>query len=194
MRTRLYNDGKVDYQVLRDNNAWPDHQLRTLVTAGLIAWKKPESIIDPACGDGSIVLESMKLHRPNKVVLSDISSKSIASIAEKKKPSKNTVIKVQDIVDALTGPESFDLVVLSETLEHLGNPDTILSMARDKGTMLIASSPQMRKAQVDSNKEHLWMFDAEGYRGMLMKAGWDPINKTTLEFKSEYDFQIWVCT
>jgi len=192
VRTRLYNDGKVDYQVLRDNNVWPDHQLRTLVTAGLIAWKKPERIIDPACGDGSIVMASTELHRPTKAVLSDISTKSIAAIS-KNKPPKYIQVKVQDIFDALKGPEDYDLIVLSETLEHLSDPDTILSLARDRGKMLVASSPQMRKTQVDSNKEHLWMFDAEGYRGMLMKAGWDPINKTTLEFTSEYDFQIWVC-
>ena len=166
MRERLEGRSDVDYQVARSNEQWIDHQARTLATGALIAWQKPDSILDPACGDGSIVLASMKHHNPKRVLLDDMISHG----------------------------GKFDMIVLTETLEHLEEPDATLALARDHADILIASSPEMRLGQMDGNPEHLWMFDGGGYHDMLAAAGWAVVQKTHLAFPGlMYDFGIWVC-
>jgi 2-polyprenyl-3-methyl-5-hydroxy-6-metoxy-1,4-benzoquinol methylase len=194
MRTRLHNAGNVDYQVVRSNDAWPDHQARTLVTAALIAWLRPLSILDPACGDGSIVVAADRIHRIDIASFADLSEPNITYLAtsERRAGWEFGVGSIETTLDAYRG--GADVVVLTEIIEHLEDPDTILRLAREKSRYLVASSPEMRPGQIDRNPEHLWQFDADGYRGMLGGAGWQVNQRTTLYFPSEYDFQIWVCS
>lgn len=193
MRQRLEDRRSFDYQVARNNEQWQDHVARTLVTAALIAWQSPESILDPACGDGSVVLKSMRSHQPGRVLLTDISVPGISRLVDFSLPPQVTA-KVGEITHVLTTEERFSLIVLTEILEHIPDPDMVLRLARLKAPLLIASSPEMRPGQVDYNPEHLWMFDGPGYNEMLHDAGWLPIQKTHLAFPGlPYDFQIWVC-
>ena len=83
--------------------------------------------------------------------------------------------------------------MLTEILEHLEDPESLLRLARLKGQRLLVSSPEMRPGQIDSNPEHLWQFDGEGYEAMLNETGWKSVHKSHLTFRSMYDFQIWVC-
>ena len=192
MRQRLERE-PFDYQVERSNDAWLDHQARTLVTGSLIAWAKPDRVLDPACGDGSIVLASMKHHNPRRVLLSDVSIPSISRMIDGGLPAQ-VEAKVADIDETLATNEQFDVIVLTEILEHIYDPVAVLSRAKEKAQLLVASSPEMRPGQDDPNPEHLWQFDGDGYQQMLEEAGWGPIHKTHMGFPSlEYDFQIWVC-
>jgi hypothetical protein len=159
------------------------------VTAGLIAWLGPSSVFDPACGDGSIVLLANDLNRIDRILLRDISQPGCDAIPRK----ENVEVQVGDIMSS-EWDEEFDLVVLTEVLEHIEDPDRILRLARRRSKFLVASSPEMRIGQFDRNVEHLWMFDGDGYVKMLMDAGWLPFHKTHMGFpNSDYDFQIWVC-
>lgn len=192
MRKRL-DHAPVDYQVERSNEQWIDHQARTLVTASLIAWQKPTSIMDPACGDGSIVLASMKFHNPVFVHLNDISIPSISRLKDRGLPP-NITLGTADIVDSLAHNADSHMVVLTETLEHVEDPDAVLRLAKEKASILVASSPEMRPGQVDDNPEHLWQFDGDGYFEMLREAGWHVVHKTHMAFpRLMYDFGIWVC-
>lgn len=190
MRKRLVRSGTVDYQVLRSNDAWADHQARTLVTGSLIAWLKPRTIMDPACGDASIVLAASSLHPVEHMYLADISQPNIDHILR----ASNRRLLCTDIFAAMGEFPAVDVIVLTEILEHLPDPDHIVALAREKATFLVASSPVMRTGQVDTNPEHLWMFDAEGYREMLEQAGWTIGSFTLIGFpETEYDFGVWVC-
>ena len=81
MKTRLPDRTPPDYTTIgRTNDEWPDHQARKLVTAALLAWMRPESLLDPACGDGSIVLESQELARCLTIALNDISPVNITRV------------------------------------------------------------------------------------------------------------------
>lgn len=192
MRKRLER-GPVDYQVERSNEQWIDHQARTLVTGALIAWQKPQSILDPACGDGSIVLASMQHHNPHRVYLNDVSIPSISRLQDRGLPP-NVELGTKDIMDAITSTPHVDMMVLTETLEHLEDPDQTLALARKHASILVASSPEMREGQEDPNPEHLWQFDGHGYLQMLAEAGWRPQHKTHLAFPGlMYDFAVWVC-
>jgi len=190
VRNRLER-APFDYQVERSNEQWTDHQARTLVTGALIAWQQPESILDPACGDGSIVLASMRHHMPARVYLNDI---SIPSISKLKDRGIDAVLTTKDIDDAIRETPEVSMIVLTETLEHLADPDATLRLAREKAAIIVASSPEMRPGQQDNNPEHLWQFDGDGYFEMLRDAGWNAIHKTHMGFPVLlYDFGIWVC-
>jgi 2-polyprenyl-3-methyl-5-hydroxy-6-metoxy-1,4-benzoquinol methylase len=193
MRQRLEGREPIDYQVERSNEQWVDHQARALVTGALIAWQKPTSVLDPACGDGSIVLASMRHHNPDKVYLSDVSIPSISRLVDKGLPA-HIIARADDIYDALARAPRVGMVVLTEILEHVEDPERILRLARETSGMLVASSPEMRHGQVDTNPEHLWMFDGFGYNEMLADSGWTATHKTHMSFPDLiYDFGIWVC-
>ena len=191
MRELLDRNFAVDYQVARSNDRWADHQLRTLVTGATIAWLRPDSVIDPAAGDGSIVREAHRLHPIRHGFLADISQPNVAHLLQHR--VDRWAYYTGDIADALDDADPADVIVLTEILEHLVNPDIILAKAKQKARHLVASSPEMRPGQKDGNPEHLWMFDADGYREMLEAAGWQVVQHTTLRFTSYYDFGIWVC-
>ncbi len=186
MRKSLPRTGVFDYQVARSNEAWPDHRGRTLVTASLIAWLRPGTVMDPACGDASIVEAAIRLF-PMKAYLADISEPNIKRLSG----HETMCTDINLAIDAF--PE-VDVMVLTEILEHLPDPDAVLRASRNKAKYLIASSPEMRPGQNDNNPEHLWQFDHQGYEAMLVDAHWKVQQYTSLQFESEYNFGIWVCS
>lgn len=197
MRQRLERQ-PFDYQVLRSNDAWTEHRARSLVTAGLIAWLRPETVLDPACGDASIVIAANRLRPIRMASFADISEANIAQLQERIREDDEIPsswgAEAVPIDFALDQPWHHDVIVLTEILEHLPDPDAILRKAREKGTRLISSSPLMRSGQIDTNPEHLWMFDRDGYGEMLANAGFRLQQFTFLQFPTMYDFGIWVCS
>lgn len=199
MRTLLDRKFAVDYQVERSNDRWADHQLRTLVTGATIAWLQPDSVFDPACGDGSIVAAADRVRPIGHAFLADVSEPNIDRLVRDRRTGwQYAIASIETFIDLPNQIGSafygdVDVIVLTEILEHLVNPDVILAQAKQKARHLVASSPEMRPGQVDGNPEHIWMFDADGYREMLEAAGWQVVQHTTLRFNSDYDFGIWVC-
>lgn len=190
MREFLGERGKVDYQVLRDNSRWPDHVARSYVTGGLLAWLKPDTVLDPACGDASVVRVALR-QWPFRPTLGDIGKANIRAVMGYVNGDADYV--VGDALELIRGIGKVDVVVLTEFLEHVKDPDEYLRASLDAATWLIASSPEMRPGQRDRNPEHLWMFDEVGYQEMLEGAGWKVEQRTLLAFRSDYDFGVWVC-
>lgn len=193
MRVRLPDREPVDYsQADRATDTWPDHRLRVAVTGAIVAWLKPNSVLDPACGDGAVVRAAWEHWPYGAVTLGDASEPNIAGI-RLWKPGPWAAV-VADATDLLAATDPVQLVILTEFLEHVPEPEVILGLAREKATQIVVSSPEMRPGQHDINPEHLWMFDGAGYEQMLVDAGWKSVQKTHLTFRSEYDFQIWTAT
>lgn len=165
------------------------------ITASLLSWLRPATVIDPACGDASIVVTAHALNPMQGAFLSDISKPNFYRIGTELRPilPEDLLVACQPLEESLAVPGSFDAVVLTEILEHVEDPVDVLKMARVRASMLIASSPVFLDDSVlDDNPEHLWQFDAAGYQQMLEEAGWHsfafvPIHLT--EFP--YDFQLW---
>lgn len=193
MRVRFTREPISYGAVGRSNDEWPDHRMRALVTGSMLAWMRPDTVLDPACGDGSVVKVAHHLLETSGgiqlVVLNDAGQPNIEAM-EWLPPTWES--GVRDLHETMTDERPFQVIVLTEILEHLEDPDLILRLAADKAQRLLVSSPEMRSGQVDHNPEHLWMFDGEGYEQMLNEAGWKVTQKTHLTFRSEYDFQIYV--
>lgn len=198
LRERLVRSEPVDYQVERSNSKWVEHELRKDVTGALIAWINPDSVLDPACGDGSVVTAALRFQPIKTIYLSDISQPNIdqlsvaAGLRLALAGAHIACMSIEDMLTTFTG--HVDVIILTEILEHVDDPDWILRLARERSRYLVASSPEMRPGQYDDNEEHLWMFDREGYREMLVDAGWKVQQYTHLGFQSTYDFQIWCCS
>ena len=189
MRQRLAVETPPVYDAVRSNLTWANHAARTLVTGGLIAWAAPDTLCDPACGDASIEEAAYRLRPFTFAHLADISGAQIQSLM----PNFPCATNRQDAFTTLKDPRHFDMVVLTEILEHLVDPDAALRLARQKATMLVASSP-IGDPEHGGNHEHLWAWDEEGYGEMLRETGWTEVLRSTVTLPGvNGNAQIWVC-
>ena len=194
MRTRLYPGRGVDYENLeRKNLSYIDHVQRTYVTGACVGFTQPQTLCDPAVGDGTIIEAAYRIYpQMSMAYVSDLSRPNI----EKLRVSFPHMKGVGDIKQAITGlPDRVTTIVLTEILEHLDDPDEIVRLAREKADWLVASSP-VEEPPHANNPEHLWSFGRDGYREMLEAGGWKPFSYTEVGFTDPglyYTFQIWVC-
>lgn len=194
MRRRLFPDRSVNYtDLVRKNLNFTDHVKRTFVTGANVAFTRPETICDPAVGDGSVLEAAYKILPSYRMAyVSDLSRPNIEHL-EVSFPHKKGVGDIKHAIAML--PTRVDTIVLTEILEHLEDPDEIVALAREKADWLVASSPVEEPEDI-SNPEHLWSFGRDGYRDMLEHAGWNPYSYTEVGFTDPalyYTFQIWVC-
>jgi hypothetical protein len=198
VRLRLPPRAPVDYQVQRSNFAWADHVLRVQLTGALISWFCPDTILDPACGDASIVMSANRARPIAAARLGDISKPNCDYVesmeAAQYLPPQYSVV-CQPVEVTLAEDRFYDLIVLTEILEHVEDPVALLRLARAHAKVVVASSPLIPDTGgMDDNPEHLWQFDAPGYSEMLKEAGWTPITLvpvTLIPPQFIYDFQIW---
>jgi hypothetical protein len=184
----------ADYQVVRDNFVWADHVLRLLATAGAVAWLAPETVMDPACGDASIVTHAYKLRPFRKAYLNDLSVPQV-TLFWGTDMGYRADLTAGEALDAIEAFPPVDAMVLTEILEHVEDPDELVAAARKKARHLVVSSPIDEQPGVN-NHEHVWAWDVIDYRQMLEAAGWSPVALNVISFPSSgypYTYQLWVC-
>jgi hypothetical protein len=130
--------------------------------------------------------------------LADISKPNcdfVESLAAAQYLPKQYSVVCQSLEETLSEARFYDLIVLTEILEHVEDPVAMLRLARAHANTVVASSPLlMDDGRIDDNPEHLWQFDAMGYSQMLEEAGWRPITcvpVSLMPVQFTYDFQIW---
>jgi hypothetical protein len=168
---------------------------RLLASALAISLGNPKTICDPACGDGSAVLNAHFLSPISSAIFADISPNVLQTIMPQVLPFEAT-ITVGDVFDTLTALDHVDCIVLTEILEHLADPDALLRLARTKTDWLVASSPIVPEGIEDHTDQHLWSFDMAGYREMLEEAGWNPtvwLTANCIDHPYASGFQVWGC-
>lgn len=168
------------YAIPHQHDRWADHRVRVAVTIAMAQQmvRPGSTVADLSCGDAAIVRELVRTHgvRP---VLGDYA------------PGYELTGPIQDTIHQI-GP--VDLFICSETIEHVDDPDSVLAAIRPKTSLMILSTPDGEDN--DHNPEHVWGWDAEAVRKMLVAAGFVVDVHCTLDLRPAgyvYSYQIWAC-
>lgn len=158
---------------------WMDHRVRVAVTKVVAACCVDDAVqagADLSCGDGAIL---RGLNLPIAYF------GDYAPGHEYTGPIEQTILKIPDV----------DLFVCTETIEHLDDPDTVLTQIGWKADRMVLSTPI--DAWGDTNVEHYWAWDREAVEEMLAGAGFRPVVFTALDLRpgnaASYCFGIWGC-
>jgi hypothetical protein len=172
------------YAVPHDHRKWFDHHIRVDVTVAIAKHYVPTGgvIADLSCGNADIPNRLAKLAGTRHVILGDFAPGYPLT-----GPIEQTIQHVE--------PNSVDMWVCSETIEHLDDPDTVLASIRTRARRMILSTPDGEIFQ-DNNPEHMWSWDSEAVEDMLREAGFNPLIQTVLDLRPAgfvYAYQIWLC-
>jgi len=180
------------YRPIRWDSVWIERP-RLWASAVALALGEPRTVCDPACGDATVVTIANQIHPIYWALLGDISPDTLNLIP--KLPFNNDR-RIGDLFDTLNSLDAVDAIVLTEIVEHVEDPDALLRLAAEKATWLVASSPIVRSGARDHTDQHMWSFDQEGYRQMLVEAGWEPkvwMTANCTDHPYADGFQIWGC-
>lgn len=168
------------YASVYDHTRWPDHIMRVRYTIHLANWlanqMNAKSATDLSCGDGSI-LKGINIPGIRKVFGDFVTNNGYQYSG----PIENSVTQID-----LT-----DIFILSETIEHVEDPDTLLHSIRQKSRSLLLTTPL---GEVDNgNPEHYWGWNQDDMEEMLHAAGWKSVIKSSFDPGYGYIFQMWGC-
>jgi len=170
-----------------DHTHWSDHveRVKWTIAHGIQFAREVNAVnlVDLSCGDGAI-LRGIAAELPGSTTLfGDLVD---ADHIHMTGPIEKTILSVQSEWPA-------DLLVMTETLEHLQDPDTVLRAARSRFRAILVSTPIDEDNEVHGdNVEHYWSWGTDDISGMLTEAGWRPIHFSRLDLPF-YDFQLWGC-
>jgi hypothetical protein len=165
-----------------DHTKWDAHKERIDFTYEFVikhlSTYLVNSIADLACGDGALARRLRNTYNAKRLHLGDLVSDEFRT-----GPIEKTILQIEPV----------DLFILTETLEHLENPDYVLAAVRQETSYLVLSTPLGETD--DRNPEHYWGWDQEGIREMLTAAGFAVYAYEEFTPKSDdyYTFQNWIC-
>jgi hypothetical protein len=177
------------------HDAWPDHVERVEASIGIIQQYRTQirTAADLSCGDGAI-LRGLDLE---EAVLGDLNGFTVDS-AEWPRARVVRTAPPGPLPDTLDGLEdAVDLFVLSETLEHMDDPDGLLRQLTGVSRYLFLSTP-ISEIATSGNLEHYWSWGTDDLYYMLQDAGWLPLEKreltpvSTLSLENAYRYQMWM--
>ena len=183
MRVRLrptYTDDELTkiYGRVYDHTKWDEHKTRIEWTTRrlqhFIDLRRPQiaSVADLSCGDGAL-LNGLTVERK---IYGDMVMAPHLTIG---------AVKAEIAVRYVQA----DLLIASETLEHLDDPDEFLREASANFRFVAITTPLGETS--DENWEHYWGWDLMGVNDMLRATGWFPLQEETLPL-ANYTYQFWI--
>lgn len=178
-----------------DHTRWKDHLIRVeetiklgkqLLGGDVFTDARFPVIADLSCGDAAIArglgtVHSSKPGETSKLILGDFA------------PGYSLTGPIEQTIHEI--PVSVDLFILSETLEHLEDPELVLREIRVRSRMLLLSTPVDADVEMEqaTNPEHIWAWSAEDVSEMLTSAGWQIGLHKVLEHPAGgiYNFGLW---
>lgn len=166
-----------------EHTRWADHVVRVDVTVACarLLTAPGATVADLSCGDGTIA-RRLASEVGGRALLGDYA------------PGYEITGPIENTIGGLRWKQA-GMFVLSETIEHLDDPDGVLRLVREKCDHLVLSTPE-GETNGSLNPEHVWGFDSAGVREMLVDAGFEPMIHTVLDLRPagfQYAFQIHVC-
>lgn len=166
------------YAAPYDHRRWADHVRRVDATIAvcrtLLGDRTPAVAADLSCGDGAIL---DAIPAATKIYGDLVSTHRLDLVG----PIEKTVEMLDHV----------DLMVNTETLEHLDEPDAVLHAIGTKARMLLLSTP-VNAWSDGSNTEHYWAWDREAVEAMVKAAGFRIVHY--VELPLWYQFGLWGCT
>lgn len=167
------------YATPHDSSRWEDHNIRVAETIRFIVKhfyiNEQTTVADLSAGDARIIrglgIDDERLY------IGDF-----APGYAFQGPISDTIHQIPPV----------DLFILSETLEHLDDPVSVLKLIREKTMALVLTTPHAKWD--DNNPEHYWAWDQDGIAELLNEAGFQTGKCEIIELAQEYyyDFQVWI--
>jgi hypothetical protein len=164
------------YNETYNHTYWSDHIERVRYTIEILDLfadaSRSETVADLSCGDGAILNGST--HPWREKILGDYTTTG-------------------PIEEAIRDIPHVDMFVLSETLEHMQDPDTLLRQIRVKADHLLLTTPNGEYN--DQNPQHYWGWDTYAIEDMLHQSGCYNSDSRlfTPQSNKYYTFQVWTC-
>lgn len=177
------------------HEVWPDHVERIAASAELIRRYSNQirTAADLSCGDCALIARL------------DLKTAYVGDLigARGEYPMRPDVhvLPAGPLPDSLWAlPEAalpVDLLILSETLEHVPDPDGLLRSAAHFSRYLFLSTP-LDEPTSTGNEEHYWGWGQSDIHHMLWESGWSPMEvqlftpESTRDYPEAYTFQLWM--
>lgn len=163
------------YREPHDARRWPDHQVRVAESIAFIREQvgPVRTAADLSCGNGQIL---------NGVDVEQAFLGDLAPGYGIEGPIETTVLSIEPV----------DLFVCSETLEHVDDPDLVLTRIRAKAATVFVSTPTW-ETEAHNNPEHYWSWGLDDISQMLTQAGFTKQTMRLLPL-GFYTFQLWVAS
>lgn len=164
------------YAQPNDADRWPEHALRVNITVELARYRfhyRPV-IIDPAAGAGRTVRELIDDAAGTRIITGDLAPEANVTHA-----GTDAIRTLELALEELGGWQPNAVVILGEVLEHVPDPEALLSAARHVAGGLVLSTPLAEPAGI--NPEHLWRWDKAGVYELLDRTAWRPLDYLELD-------------
>lgn len=171
-----------------DHTRWEDHVDRVAwtVRAGvdLVERRQAVQLVDLSCGDGAVLrgIQAGVKHETELIFGDLVDADHVDLIG----PIEATLESFS------TRARAWNVLVLTETLEHLEDPDLVLRLARARFDSLLVTTPIDETLEAHDNVEHYWAWSEDDVRSMLTAAGWIPMMSDRMN-TDWYDYQLWGC-
>ena len=151
-------------------------------------WIKPKRILELGCGTGAILSELKRRNVAEKYYGVDYSREAIQYLSQIEPEIECTTADITENYRPFSNISSFDVVVVSHTIEHLENPIQFLrAVSRMRFGYLIAEVPledllfgklkAVIKDRTENPAGHVQFFDRPNFRRLLKKADFQIIDE-----------------
>lgn len=166
------------YGGMYDHTKWDEHRTRVQWTTRQLQHfidlrTDITRVVDLSCGDGAIL---NGLNVPNKIYGDMVQADHLTIAAM---PAEISVRYMQG-----------DLLICSETIEHLDDPDQFLRDAQENFKYIAITTP-LGETDPEKNYEHYWGWDLLDINKMLRVTQWYPLMEATLPL-DYYTYQFWI--
>lgn len=178
------------------HDVWPDHVERVKASVDLIRRYSGSirTAADLSAGDGAILRGLSGLDR---VWVGDLNGVDQFQRGWDGSTTEVTALAPGALPGSLEYlPLPVDLYVLSETLEHMDDPDGLLRALVGRSRYLFVSTPVAE--QGNGNPEHYWSWNQADVHRMLQDAGWSAMEcqilhpASTRHLPDAYTYQLWM--
>jgi 2-polyprenyl-3-methyl-5-hydroxy-6-metoxy-1,4-benzoquinol methylase len=135
----------------------------------ILATEPIESVADFGCGNGGL-MRQIKSGNPDLNIWGyDLCPANVEQAKE-----RGSDVELVDFVleSDLKYPQ---VVICTEILEHLVDPDAFLKKLLDNGVKYVVASSPNYETPTNHEEYHLWVFEGESYAEMFDEVGWEVV-------------------